>query len=472
MRLSKGGIDLLDVIKDYLVSLGFQVDSQSLGHAKHAMAEAEKFVARFAGSSTTQFAVAGTAVTTFVATASLALAKYMNDLAQTELRMQMFARQMYTTTDNATAFVNSLDAMGRSMEELYLSPELIQQFQQLRQQSFNMRPPEEYKEQMKAIRSITFEFTRLKLEATYAMQWIAFYVFKYLEGPIKQLKLSMSGINDSITKNMPKWTKTIAMVVSWVARLGLALYSVKEAVGLVAGAFLAFKVFNLASSPIGMMIIGLTTLLLLIDDYNTWKNGGDSLLGDTWKSLKDNGVFEALDEITKSAENLFKALGNVGGKLGELLLTLTGTKTFKEFADLLENRISKVLEGIANYIKSITDLLNGDFKKAMEDFKKANKDLFQNGNSIDYGKYGDTLKENAKSSFDFFTDPGKWWKDFKSQMTLSPSWITPQAYHKPQVTSNQTNTFNVYGTEPNATAFAVSNKLSGITTRSIQGNIA
>lgn len=276
---------MLDIIKEYLVGLGFNVDKNSLDQAKNAMGEAEKTVSKFAGASVTQFAVAGIAVTAFVATATIGIAKFLEGLAKTDLESQKLARQLWMSKDNAMAFNNTLKAMGANLQDLYLSPELAQNFIKLRQEAFNLRPPDEYAEQMKFIRSIVFEFQRLKLEATYAMQWIGYYLEKYLQKPLEQFKLGLKNLNDSIVKNMPSWTKQVAQVASWFVRLGLAAIkggeaiiklfnSLPESLKIATGAFVGFFAL-LKMGPIGWIIAGLTAILLLLDDFQTYQEGGE-----------------------------------------------------------------------------------------------------------------------------------------------------------------------------------------------------
>lgn len=463
---------MLDVIKEYLVSLGFQVNGQSLNQAQNAMNQAERMITRFAGSSVTQFAVAGAAVTTFVAAANLALAKFMGNLAEAELRSQMFARQMYTTADNAMAVTNSLQAMGRSLEELYLSPELIKQFQELRRQSFQMRPPDEYREQMKFIRSIGFEFTKLKLEITYAMQWIGYYLFKYLEGPLKNIKIGMKDLNDLIVKNMPLWTQKIAMVVSWVGRLGIALFKAGEVLyklftaiptglKIAGGAFMGFFTL-LKMGPIGWIIAGLTTLLLLIDDFATYKRGGKSAFAGLWEGIDElkskisgEGLFDKILVDSKALTDSLTELGNqikiLMGQIGELFNDLAKLMGFKDYKDLFEKSIitafknlSLIIESITNNIRGLTDLLKGDLGKAFGE----------------WGKNKDVGKQMLKNIWDFIPSS-----------TSGAGYVNPKA-QKNSFNTNQTNTFNVYGNDPYSTAKLVSNNMDGINAGLVKGAYA
>lgn len=113
---------MIEVIKEFLISLGFQTDSSSLNTARRAMAIAETSVAQFGSTTVTNFAKAETGIVSFVAVASLALAKYMTSLGEADLSNQMLARRFWMSSDAARAYTSSIDALGVSLQDLYLSP--------------------------------------------------------------------------------------------------------------------------------------------------------------------------------------------------------------------------------------------------------------------------------------------------------------------------------------------------------------
>lgn len=362
----------------------------SYDKAKAAMSDAEKSVTKYAGNAVSSFAAAGVAVTTFVAAANIGIAKFLSSIAKADLENQKFARQMWTTEENAKSLKTSLDSMGASLQDLYYSPELLQNFMKLRQQATRMGPPDEYKSQMKYIRSIGFEFQRLKLEANYAMQWIGYYIFKYLEAPIKQFKVGIKGVNDTIEKSMPQWTKQVAQIISWFGRLGIAAVKAGEAIGklfkslpqetkIAGSAMLGFFTL-LKMGPIGWIIAGLTGILLLLDDFTTYKNGGESALGWLWKDLESKKGLFAEDGpigILKSIlESIWETLTKIGkdfiegldwnktkDNLGELGLALLGivnslTQIVKMVADtgvfvLFGKIVGTVFKGLTEAVKAI-----------------------------------------------------------------------------------------------------------------------
>ncbi|MGO4496424.1 hypothetical protein AB4114_11060 [Paenibacillus sp. 2RAB27] len=355
---------MLDVIKSYLVSLGFNVDRASFGQATQSMNTVEQSVSKFANTSVTKFAIAGAAVTTFVTTAVFGLAKFVGELAKADLEMEKLARQMWTSKDNAMAFDSTLKAMKVSLNDLYLSPELMRNFQMLRQQAMNMRAPAEYASEMKFIRSIQLEFTRLRLEAKYAMQWVGYYLVQYMAGPLTKIKAGLMNINDAIVKYMPVWTKEVARVLSWFIRAGETLVHFGRDVGglfdklaekipanlRIIGAAIVALGLLIKTGPIGILIFALTGLILLLDDFYTYMQGGESALGPLWEKLP-----EFMDKISLGATKAITEIGNLWDKLKD-----------SKAAD----EIKKSFENVTGIFKSIAGGIKYQFKDIYEELQK------------------------------------------------------------------------------------------------------
>lgn len=367
---------MLETIKEYLVSLGFKTDDSSLNAAQAAMKKAEGSVAKFANSSVKDFAKAATGVVTFVATANIALGKFMINLAQSDLATEMFARKMWMSKDAAKAYQSSIDALGVSINDLYLSPELMNKYLDLNREARDMAvPAEEYNKQMQGVRDITFQFQRLKLEGTYALQWIGYYLTKYLSGPMGDVKNWLTKINDTIQQKMPEWTKKVAEVASWFVRLGKAAWSIRSALGAVVGVLAGFKMISMLTNPLGLFVLGLTALILLVDDFNTYMSGGESAFPKLWawleklkKSFVDSGYLKDFKGIIKDVVQWVKDLGAWFEKIGQ-------SKTFraliKDIKDILSNMVV-VIKNTAGWFEELGKKLkdNGDLSKFAEDIGK------------------------------------------------------------------------------------------------------
>ncbi|WP_206923128.1 hypothetical protein, partial [Alicyclobacillus suci] len=90
---------------------------------------------------------------------------------------------------------------------LYLSPTLMQQYNELHSVALEMQTPGDYTQQIKQIQDIQLQLKQMRLEAYYALQWIGYYFIKYMQGPISNVQNVLQSINDVIVKNMPTWTK-------------------------------------------------------------------------------------------------------------------------------------------------------------------------------------------------------------------------------------------------------------------------
>ena len=389
---------IINVIREYLVSLGWHVDQTSFNAAKRSLGDTTKLVSTFADTSIVKYAAAGVAVTGFVGTAVAALYQFTVGLANAELKNEMFARKMWMSNDAALSYKNTLDALGVSVQDLYLSPELMNKFIDLRKQASNMElPGGNFENAMKGVRDITFEFQRFKLEASYAVYWVGYYLTQYLAGPMSGIQGGLKGINDTITQNMPQWTKKIASFLADAYRMlhagSLTLKEILYYFGQLTPAAKAFMAVLAAGAlgflnPVTLMAGAFAGLLLLIDDYDTWVKGGKSAWGDTWKDLTENGDLDRLKQsVMDLVENLNALLKIDVGENGEN----SWIGELIKGADYLFDKLNSILYWI-RAIKGETDL---NQKTAPSDYW--NPDLPEN-DPKKQTKFADWFVVNAKDT--------------------------------------------------------------------------
>jgi hypothetical protein len=370
---------VLDTIKSYLVSLGFSVDKSSYNEATKAIDGAGHNVTKFASGAVKNFAIAGVAVTSFAAAAVVGIAKFLDGLGEASIKNEMLARQMWTSEQNAMSYNATLKAMGVSLQDLYLSPTLMSQFKELRQEANNLQAPSDYKEKMKLIQSVSFEFKRMKLEAGYALQWIGYYFIKYMNGPITSIKKELTSINNVIVKEMPSWTKEVAKVMSWFAQFGITtVRAIKDVIRIfddigsgipknikLIGAAIVGLGAIISTGPIGILIAIFTGLILLLDDFYTYLDGGESQFGPFWKKLvemfdKFKGIGDIVDGIKQKFGEFFKALEDNG--------------TIDNFKQNFENNfkiIGLLFDGAKKWVKELFDELgkSGVLKDLLKSFE-------------------------------------------------------------------------------------------------------
>lgn len=384
---------ILNVIKEYLISLGYRVDQHSFNTAMNSITQLSRSINSFVGAAIGRFTSLGLAMSGFSSAFLAVLYQLTIGVANADLQNELFARRMWMAKDAALAYKNSLNALGVTLQDLYLSPELMDKFIQLRNQSYYMQTPDSFGDAMKGLRSITFEFQRFKLEATYAVQWVGYYLTKYLSEPIFGMKDGLKGINDIIAEKMPIWTNKVAQVVAGFVRLGDTAYfagkeikkvwdslsdSTKQVISITAGFFALLKM-----GPVGIMIAGLTALLLLLDDYRAYaKDQNNSAFPDLWKwvdnlkkSMKDDGT---LKEFKESLDGLAQSVVTLGKNFWNLMDSFVNgdskIKAIKGAIGIITgafNELSFVLKTIADSLKIIDSYINGDDKaitKSKKDF--------------------------------------------------------------------------------------------------------
>ncbi len=495
-------------IKSYLVSLGFRMDVPSYQAAERSMANMEKTVGKFADFSKVKLAGVGLAVAALAATSTASVAKFTAQVAQADLQNELMARRLWMSTDAAVAYQKSLDALGASLQDLYLSPEVMQRFLALRQQSGQLAPPGDFSQTMRGVRDITFQFQRMRLEASYGLYWIGYWLGKILAGPGAGLRKWLSDLNDSISKNMPTWTKQVAeflsgfirlgQAVAWVGRGAIDVWNnlgtdIKQVVGILTGAGAAVLVL---SNPVTALIAGMTGLLLLLEDFYVYERGGKSALPGLWKWVDEmkkglgnnpelKNLLTDLDGLSTQSLILAGSIGTLVGKLKELTGTPWAQGTLKTLFNDMRTWavwIDNWVKGMTEYLKLLAALSSGDWNKINQVLEEMRT----------YAKRG---LENWRDNLFGPTRPGEpGYVDPKNPLGFLPShpqgqpqsYMLPPGFGKPlgfspsmsgagvsrSITNHFNATFNIYGaSDPKAVTTAVETNITGLLMRSLQGVI-
>lgn len=151
-------------------------------------------------------------------------------------------------------------------------------------------------------------------------------------GPISQIiEVVIKGIvflADAATRMAVRFIEVLRGLYDWFSQLDDRTKSFLETIG---GLVVAWKLLNSAflTSPIGMLITAFVTLLALLDDYKTWKEGGKSLIDWTkWEpAIKQfqKGLHDVGDGISYIADNV----GHLDHAVELLIATLLGTRLLR-----------------------------------------------------------------------------------------------------------------------------------------------
>jgi len=377
----------------------------------------------------------------FAGIAAIAIAswKTLTSLASQDLGYQKLAMRLWTTTENAKEVDMALKTMKISMQDLWLSPELLQQFNQLRQDSAQLKLPSDAEDKLKLVRSIVFEFKRLKQAGSLAFQWIGYYISKYAGGPLADIHQALNGFVDWVLKNIPEAAKIIGTILGVLFRLildaiqtiGIVLKPIINTISLIIEvigkipapikAIIALVValqIALATGPLGVLFL----IIAALDDIYTYFRGGKSVIGGFFDKFKEGA--NAIKDIKDGWNGFWRGIEN--------------------FVDRIRAKIKNLINDIKNIplVKGINEIKNipDDIKSKIKGF-------------------AGSVKKGVSSVTSYILP--------RSSTTNNKNSTMNNTNH-----NNTTNNFNIYGTTPTGTANAINSKINnGIKTRNLQGVI-
>lgn len=351
-----------DVIQEYLVSLGFKVDKPGFNELNSTINQTSQLVGQATGGWMKAFTKAGAVALTSLAGITTAMAGLAKRAAMSDIRMEGLARSMMVSKDVAWQMKQATDALGESVNDIALNPELLSRYTQLMSEGGTMRVGGDFKETMRGVRDLLFEFKRLKQEVSYAMTWVGYYIVKYLSRPLEEIRQRFSRFNDAFVKNMSNWTERIARGVTYLIDIGKHFVEFLISIGKHAAhiwngfssgikgviAVIGVAWGLLKMSPIGRLITLFGTLLLLVDDYFSYFEGKDSALGEYWEKLHDGIVWseEAIISFAQAVEpvmtGVWDTIMEAGRRAKESLSELAVDPRTKESWTSLKNLFTTV----------------------------------------------------------------------------------------------------------------------------------
>lgn len=200
---------------------------------------------------------------------------------------------------------------------------------------------------------------------------------------------------DAIARVAWRVTQAVDSLIIWFRKLSPA---VQELIGLFAALISSWRLLNTAflKSPIGIILALGAAIFALWDDYQTWKDGGKSLID--WSKWEPAIILaiQKMSEIGDLLAGLWEKIKGLGVSFGELWKKLS--PLIEEFAKLLGLDFSKFSAEsfFESLIKSITDTITvlGDLIDAL----KLAMDGDFNGAYVSLKKAGGVIVDNAKQS--------------------------------------------------------------------------
>ena len=399
-----------NIIQSYLVSLGVQIDRPGFQQADQTIRETGANIERVTSGMARNFVKAQTIIASAIAGVTASALGLMRATANQDLAMQKYARSMLMSEDAAWRMKKATDALGESINDIALTPELLGRFTKLTADGSKMKVGGDFKATMKDFRDLIFEFTRLKQEASYALNWVGYYLMKYLQKPLADIREKFKTFNDAVIKGMSVWTEKVARGIYYVIEVGRHFLEFIVDVGkhlknlwdsFPKGAKIAIAAITainvaLSAGPLGRSIMLISTLLLLIDDYYGYMEGKDAALGPYWDKLNEylaqaSQWYETLkkeaepywDMVVGYAEDAAKWIGEVVTSIKEWAET-SGQGILDSFIEEIKE-IGSILWGFvevgAEVVSTISEIA-GEHLKNSKTFETAKSIFTKIGEAI------------------------------------------------------------------------------------------
>jgi len=399
----------VDALKSYLVKLGFDVDNEGFNKLKNTLNDISSIIAKNSSEMKQQYVEAGAAIVGAITSVTGAITSLATKVAESDMTFQLFAQRMYMSNEMAKAFKITTDALGHSLNEIAWNPELRHHYFELLKEVKSMQVPGAARETYEQLRSVGFEWTRLKVEAVSSIDWIVFHLIKMNHGELSNFKGSLSFINDKIQKNMPEWTNNVAKFLNPFVAIGKDIAIVFSGVLRVFGGIfgflekgwekmpfwerniVSFQTFLLAlftagavGGKAGAFIKGLTLVasaILILDDAIAHFQGR---LSHSWLEP----LWEGVEIISHTVVKLFTMISMFYDTLGKLSI-----KSSKK----------EIQDAFKNFDRGWKAFSSGYDEAVAEDWAKRNKSkqLMREqqkelpGNDISLDSYSGQIKQSA-----------------------------------------------------------------------------
>lgn len=286
-----------NIIKDYLVNVGFALDKNGLKEIQDALDKlngsvkvVEKRVSAewFLKLGEKVLAVIKSITEALQASISTVTAK----MGTMDLEFQKFAISLFTTVRNARSLKTVMDAMGvKSIEDLKyvnLIPEQREQFLKLRQLSQRLELNQGQGEGLQNLRKVGYEVQRFQVILVYFWQKVAGTLGKLLEGPLKQLTAFLDRMSNKFAGNIDRYALIVAQVFQYFFKF------VEQLGRMSAALFRLFPILN--KLPWFLKLLADLTLYLIqkvTEELKKMKENAPDLIGGATGALAGGALGEA-----------------------------------------------------------------------------------------------------------------------------------------------------------------------------------
>lgn len=299
------------------------------------------------------------------------LGSFISDTIKLTDALADSAKATKKSYEETRAYNTALAAMGKTADEIAKNDSLKKTFTDLQAIGAEMALPETA-QGLTGINSLKDGLLQLKFVGSYAMQWLMYKIQTVADGPLTQVRDMVTSIKDWFAGNIEKIAEGVANAFGNVVQLFMSLITaVKAVVGWIgelppaikiAGAVI-LTVIAMVKSKFALITIIVTAILLLIDDFVTYMQGGDSLFGGFWGKC-----IEWIEKIQPAIDTLIGWLNDFCVFAGE---GISGVITWVQnlwnklnengaIADLTE-AFSIAFENIKTVVGIVTDAISSLF---------------------------------------------------------------------------------------------------------------
>lgn len=251
------------------------------------------------------------------------IASFVSDTYKLTESLTSSAKSMKKSYEEARAYNTALATMGKTADEIAQSDSLKKTFNDLQAIGMQMALPETA-QGLRGINDLKDGLIQLKFIGNYAMQWLMYKIQTVAEGPLAQVRNMVTSIKDWFAGNIEKVAEGVARAFGNVVQLFMSLgTAVKTVVGWIgelppaikiAGAAI-LTVIAMVKSKFALITVIVTAILLLIDDFVTYMQGGDALFGGFW------------GKCVEWAEKVIPVVETVIGWISDFLTTVWNATT-------------------------------------------------------------------------------------------------------------------------------------------------
>jgi len=128
-----------NLIQEYLVGLGVKIDRPGFNELNNTINTTTRTIESATSGWRREFTAAAGVVTASLAGITTAVGGLMKNVADQDLAMEKLARNMMVSKDAAWEMKKATDALGESINDIAITPELMERYQKLIADGKNMK---------------------------------------------------------------------------------------------------------------------------------------------------------------------------------------------------------------------------------------------------------------------------------------------------------------------------------------------